>query len=486
MSTYDALASTVDDIVTQAILAEMRLATKFPNNWLADDQENPTRVTYTFAARPALGCQVEFDWSTGAVIRTSHDNGVTPPLDPSGTFLAWKSKWETAIPPLFDKYLGMPYPEHFARESSDLDLTGTTLNGGGFKIGDTRFEGTNLDYHLWQVGSERGKMLGWSGAAATAFRDKYLKTWPANLSNQFAALAMLKGNIEREKAMWTKAREQIALTADHAVSAMKGADGPEPDDKVALAIFAAAAGVVGVAIPVAGQVALAAAVGSLAVADSMKGEKKQAKEMSFGAETPDAVFSKLDAGLTTFENEIWDAEHAIHTDLKALQDKLHVRTAFIGTGADALLGSTDPYDVGVRGDQFEVSEIKDLRSFAQTCIDAAGDARTASSACAINSPSATRNRVAGLGYGYTGAADQYANCVTMLQDIIGDNGIIIGDAGVQLDAAANAYSDADQDSENKMRNHSAELVDMRKDDGSMPAPPPPPPVHRGPGHEVPV
>lgn len=72
----------------------------------------------------------------------------------------------------------------------------------------------------------------------------------------------------------------------------------------------------------------------------------------------------------------------------------------------------------------------------------------------------------------------------MLQDIIADNGVIIGDAGVQLDAAANAYSDTDQDSENVMRSHSAELVDLRTDDGSMPAPPPPaPPVNHGPGHE---
>ncbi|MBA8826320.1 hypothetical protein FHX42_003696 [Saccharopolyspora lacisalsi] len=71
--------------------------------------------------------------------------------------------------------------------------------------------GANAD--MEEIGTAADSLNGWSGAAAHAFKTKFLDPFPAIASNRLLLLGIMKGAVEADQELWMSAREDIANIA---------------------------------------------------------------------------------------------------------------------------------------------------------------------------------------------------------------------------------------------------------------------------------
>lgn len=225
----------------------------------------------------------------------------------------------------FDGFTDVPDPSQFGSYTSDLLDTMKKLAPGGF---DTRQRDetdnpikANGNSVLDLVSTAGIEVEDWTGKGADSY-FKWSQSWKTGISNQFAAVAVLRELLHAEAAIWTAALDDLKALGDAAYEALEAADDQfdcgAGDIKTTLTVVGAVVAVAG-AVPTGG-----ASLSILSVVGAGVGVASTGMDLYAGAQTasknfatccPRDVLDDLLDGVRQVESAVLDAETSIKEQL---------------------------------------------------------------------------------------------------------------------------------------------------------------------------
>ena len=223
---YWRLSALVDEVVEQAIYAELRVY-----GWYPDDQGG---VSY-FAgglgggyspsvARPGNGYPADpVSPNAGYVDPEGGYTDGTPSL--GDIYRSWESK----IPPIFEAFHDLPHPGLFQDLADDVRLALMQLSTEGHTgSGSGEEDAANVDYPgnttLGLAHQVAQTLNTWQGGAATSFAT-YLNVFREVVGNQALACEVLRATLFMEMEMFARLRNDVVNLAHDAAEAFRGCGG---------------------------------------------------------------------------------------------------------------------------------------------------------------------------------------------------------------------------------------------------------------------
>lgn len=127
----------------------------------------------------------------------------------------------------FDAFSDVPDPSQFGAYTADLLTTMKKLAPTGFDTGHTSSSGdpeeANGNSVLDLVSTAGIEAEDWTGMAADSFFT-WSQGWKTGISNQFAAVGVLRELLNAEAAVWTAALEDLERLGNAAYDALEAAD----------------------------------------------------------------------------------------------------------------------------------------------------------------------------------------------------------------------------------------------------------------------
>lgn len=468
------LSALISEIVEAAIVAEMELEgwQPFYSMSLADLGS----AQHGLASRPSRFEKLIL----GTVIRISHsgeylgegvdDRGAARAEEGIATLASAKSKWSEKIPALFEPYLDLPIPSDFAEAASGVDKPAELLSAGYVfenSEGGTVVDANRKVYDLLGCDDE---LLHWHGLAADNFRRTFVENLPATTKAQFHSVTLIKGAVERERAIWTAARQDVVNLAVASREAMRGCATGDGNADLELAIFGAVAGVASIFLPVVGQVALAAAAGALSVASTLSAEEAEPSAGAVSGATPNVVFDSMKSELTALNGAIRSGENGIAKQMDSLAAQMgsHRRTFHPGE-ARKFLSLTSPTALDdTRGIDVDTSR---LRYFTKTAYAAAPEFSSAAHALVLGGTIFARPSA--VGSGVYGPYYSILDAIESLREILVETAFFVEETGEHVAICADYYDGTDRDVVAARFEKHAEQVRVERDKSTERAPAPP-------------
>lgn len=224
------------------------------------------------------------------------------------------------VPALYQPFIQTPDPRSLDPMIDDLKVALTTLSTGqdtGDPIssnGGPYFANTTLD----QMPAAGDLVETWTGAAAMAFKSKFIDPFPSLVRNQFILVAALKAALEAEQAIWSAARDNIDTIAETTLKALDSMHGCNPTEwTVSFSVVSAVAGLVA-SVPALGTPAVitfTAVAGAASVAGSAS--VPDPPELTIKGRTVGDIFDSM---YDCVKKEIDEANNSEDTVARALKD----------------------------------------------------------------------------------------------------------------------------------------------------------------------
>jgi hypothetical protein len=233
---YANLQSLVDDVVKEAIFAELRVYGWYPT---ADGGVQYSVASLGPAPAPVAGPGQGYPQNAvspnGGYYEPGYDGGPMPSLGDV------YRQWEGDIHTVFQPFFGFPEPANFQTLADDVRQALKQLSSQGHTGSGTSSTGSadsaNVDYEgnstLGLANQVAQQLNTWQGAAATSFAT-YLNLFQVVVGNQALAAEVLRMTLFMEKEMWTRLRSDVATFAHDAASAFRATGGFTADDVKAL------------------------------------------------------------------------------------------------------------------------------------------------------------------------------------------------------------------------------------------------------------
>lgn len=149
----------------------------------------------------------------------------------------------------------------------------------------------------------------WTGDAAESFKRTFIDPFPNTTTNQFIALACLKGTLEAYQALWQAARNDISHIAHSTLDAIDNAHGCSKNDwTMAFAVMTAIASVGSLGLAAAGAAAAFSAVGA---ASALGNVGKATMDVSGGGDKSADIANSMKAAIEKLEQSITQQEAKI-------------------------------------------------------------------------------------------------------------------------------------------------------------------------------
>lgn len=388
----------------------------------------------------------------------TQDNPLMPSTTSYMTLDPWKDyyhPWIQRIDQAFEGWDQLPDPGGFDSLITTLQDTVTNLT---FNTGDTQTGGSTTgnkdlvgDFSAMRVDLNPHGDDPESAQAISAFTQHYgpdvLELVIGNLKQAIIVLGLAQ---QGEKQLWTKTRSDIITLLENAAKAFKDA-GPSNDP---FAICSAFLGLVGAFIPPA-AVVTGAASAALGFVDAVKPPDKGAEvSPDLKGGSPDDVYNHLCDSITKLNNTVWNREDELNTMLKSMFDKMN------GDAKDFSLCVTRGLDPDVKNlgtIKVDTGLMKTIGfslmpDIAASISDAVPDLETADNCLPWMRPW-------NIGYGSTGAWDEYYYLNLLVSSAISSNANQIVQAGDALAAAAHYFKDTDGTSKSSLERLRKNLTD---------------------------
>jgi uncharacterized protein YukE len=312
---YANLQSLVDDVVKEAILAELRVYGWYPTG--------DGHVQYSVAslgpapppvAGPGQGYPQDPVSPNGGYAEPGYDGGPVPSLG------AVYQQWENDIHAVFQPFFGFPEPGSFQSLADEVRQALKQLSSQGHTGSGTSSTGSadsaNVDYEgnttLGLANQVAQQLNTWQGAAATSFAT-YLNLFQVVVGNQALAAEVLRMTLFMEKEMWTRLRSDVATFAHDAASAFRATGGFTADDvKALLSVAGSVSTVLGwfpAFAPITGAADKAMTVTGLVV-DTFAGD--QPPPNNLGSHSFRDVFSKV----KSHASDLKKTSHTVESDIQ--------------------------------------------------------------------------------------------------------------------------------------------------------------------------
>jgi hypothetical protein len=233
---YGSLQSLVDDVVKEAIFAELRVYGWYPTG---DGSVQYISGGLGPAPQPVAGPGQGYPQDSvspnGGYYEPGYDGGAPPSLG------AVYQQWEHDIHATFQPFFGLPDPANFQALADDVRQALKQLSSQGHTGSGTSSSGTadsaNVDYEgnttLGLANQVAQQLNTWQGAAATSFAT-YLNLFQVVVGSQALASEVLRMTLLMEKETWTRLRSDVVTFAHDAASAFRATGGFTADDVKAL------------------------------------------------------------------------------------------------------------------------------------------------------------------------------------------------------------------------------------------------------------
>lgn len=469
MSSYDNLATTIDEVVDAAIESAMA-----HDGWLRDGDD------YFRFDGGLMEIRVTGP-SAGSVRFLSGEQG--------GLFIELEaarlervaqlySDWDSKVRDLFSDWGYLPNPTFMG---GGVDETAAAVKK--ISLGEDLEGGSRVPANpqLADLGETNGHLEEFLGGTVSTFRRNYSRRLEvAILPNQCGLGCEILEAMIAEVAIFSEARKSVASTADAMLAGMKKARPAPATDGTADAIMT----VLGIGAAVAGMFASGGGATFLTgigiatrVSDKLKGTEKT---VSVEASTPEDVYEKAQKALTTLDEDINTEETSADEKFKAV--------------STALSGGGDLYDLKPPGQLMESSTSQELIGRHDVLHIQASRLRTVGKVLLPNvaaeiqgaargfEPYDARNswyRAGGIGIASTGPSASYEKASNDLALVLANTAQELRQAARHLVIAAGYFDQTDEEVQAAFRSHEK---DIRKEGAaSLPydAPTPPPRHHPG-------
>jgi hypothetical protein len=166
------------------------------------------------------------------------------------------------VPDLFRPFSQMPDPKAYQPMIDQLHTAMANLCTSAkttTPLDPNETYGVNIE--MAKMNDAASIMSHWSGVASVNFKENFLSPFDGYAQNQFTLVAALKGALEAQQSLWSKARDDIDNAAHLAMDALDHAGGCDPTTlTIALTVVGAFVPVFGVFEAVADVTALAFSV----------------------------------------------------------------------------------------------------------------------------------------------------------------------------------------------------------------------------------
>jgi hypothetical protein len=151
--------------------------------------------------------------SNRAIIKKENDPAFAAHGGPEGYF--------ADIPDRYRAYAGFPDPAGFDGPIAHLQKVMNDLSPGqntSDPVNKKDIYPANVQFS--KITTAGGYMLGWSGDAASAFKEHFLDPFPFVLYNQFILVSMLKSSLHATQALWVSTRKDLDGIAEATIAAL--------------------------------------------------------------------------------------------------------------------------------------------------------------------------------------------------------------------------------------------------------------------------
>jgi hypothetical protein len=127
------------------------------------------------------------------------------------------------IPSLFQPFVEIPSPAAFAGPQGRAEGAAAALATGAQSTSPLDGTGYPVSLAHSEIQDVRTVLARWHGPAATEFRTNFLTPFPERLTNQFMTALLLRGALDAEREIWSRARtdiDEIAHGTLHALDAL--------------------------------------------------------------------------------------------------------------------------------------------------------------------------------------------------------------------------------------------------------------------------
>lgn len=259
-----------------------------------------------------------------------------------------KEKYDGKVSPYFEPFIEIPDPSWFDEPINAVKSAMRDLSHGQM-TDPIDHEPFFANEKLSHIKTARGSLEDWTGAAADGFKTKFLDPFDDLSTNQFIALAVMKGALEAHKAVCKSAQDDIDKIAHSALDALDNLGSCSKDDwnfafSVAIAVaaigaipFTAGASAAGVAVVgAAGAVGAAGVAGTSATADG-------------GGGSAEAIVNSMKSDIDKLAKEVRETEAKIAKAMKGIQDEIHKDQHAFVSARPALAGMHDKELTGDSG-----------------------------------------------------------------------------------------------------------------------------------------
>ncbi|MFI5959733.1 hypothetical protein [Cryptosporangium sp. NPDC051539] len=209
------------------------------------------------------------------------------------------------IPSLFQPFAEMPDPAGFLPMRDRADDLAAALSGSA-RTTNPLYETIYLASLAYsEMADVRTALDRWHGPAANAFRANFLSPFPFRLGNQFVIALLVRGALDAEREIWTRARtdiDQIAHGTMHALDALD--DCSKFEWTMTFTVLASVAATAAVPLSAGGSLALAVALvgGSSQVIAAYAPEDPTKSQ--YTGKTVDAVLDNMREAITKLRSGI--------------------------------------------------------------------------------------------------------------------------------------------------------------------------------------
>lgn len=248
-------------------------------------------------------------------------------------------KYYAFIESMFEPFSRMPDPARYDPLIADLNAAMGKLNTGSVRTTELSNDVSLANPHLDKMTTDGGYLQGWTGDAAMAFKANFIDTFKTASGNQFSVLSTLKGILEAHRAMWLKARDDIAKIAENTKNALDNSGSCGKNQwSFEFSVLSAVVAVGGVVVAVAtgGFVPLvaigaAASVGSAGVAG-----------LTASGDSVDTIINSMRQAVDELTRHIQEVENQhIAEKVRALTEAVHANKDKIVAARPNLAGMND-------------------------------------------------------------------------------------------------------------------------------------------------
>lgn len=255
------------------------------------------------------------------MVRMSSSGGAPGGAPPAIDYDEIKQKYEGKLGQYFEPFTHIPDPKSHDGPIKNLSDAMEELSHGQMSdpINDRVFTANQKLSHITSAGD---KLEDWTGEAADGFKTKFLDPFNDVSTNQFLALAVMKGALEAHQEMCIKARRDIVKVVDDTRDGLDNVNSCGKNEWSFAFAVATAVAAIG-AIPLTGgasagiaAVGAAGAVGSAGVA----GEEVTSKASGGSAEQ---VVESMKKAINKLTEETRKAEQKVAKALIGMGNEVH-------------------------------------------------------------------------------------------------------------------------------------------------------------------